>query len=186
MFASPRAFPCAVALLAALTGSLAALPARAQEAETPRESVQVDLEEPGTALRGVVNYHNGRAWWYGVRTVCVAPCTATVPIDGTYQVVGTNMPESALFSLPSNREDVELEVHRGNKSAHDGATFFAIAGGLLAGVGVVFLVGELASSSPKLSDSDTTTGLVLSGLGVGALAVAIPLLITNATTVRFR
>ena len=95
------------------------------------------------------------------------------------------MPASALFVLPANRSEVRIDVQPGNQTTHDVATFTAIAGGILACVGFVFLLSDVASGTTKLADPDMQAGLALSGAGVVGLGVSIPLLIANATTVRF-
>ena len=176
-----------VVLPAALAaGLLVAAPALGQEAPPEREAARVVLDEPNTALRSVVDYHTGRGWWYGARMVCAAPCTARVPIDGTYQVVGEGMPASALFSLPTDRNDVRIEVHPGNAATHDVATVVLIVGSVLAGAGLVLLAGDALAGTTSLSRPDMQTGLALAGAGAVGLGVSIPLLIANATTVRFQ
>jgi hypothetical protein len=171
------------ALAAAL---LAAAPARAQEAPPQPEGARVVLDEPNTALRSVVNYHTGRAWWYGARTVCVAPCTARVPIDGTYQVVGAHMPTSDVFSLPTDRDEVHIDVHPGNAATHDVASVVAIVSSVLVGVGLVLLVSDVFAGTTSLSQPEMQVGLAVSGVGAVGLGVSIPLLIANATTVHFQ
>ena len=179
--------PKVVLPVALAAGLLVAAPAYGQEAPPPEhEAARVVLDEPNTALRSVVDYHTGRGWWYGARMVCAAPCTARVPIDGTYQVVGEGMPASALFTLPRDRQDVRIDVHPGNAAAHDVATVVLIVGSVLAGVGLVLLAGDAWAGTTSLSRPEMQTGLALAGAGAVGLGVSIPLLIANATTVRFQ
>jgi hypothetical protein len=178
--------PKIVLPVALATGLLVAAPAHGQEAPPEREAARIVLDEPNTALRSVVDYHAGRAWWYGATTVCAAPCTARVPIDGTYQVVGEGMPASSVFSLPRDRGDVRLDVHPGNATTHDVATVVLIVGSVLAGVGLVLLASNALDGTTSLSRPEMQTGLALAGGGVVGLGVSIPLLIANATTVRFQ
>jgi len=167
----------ALAALAALATSAASRSATAQERGP---TVNVELNQPGTSLRRVVDYGTGQSWWYGQRIVCSAPCEASVPADATYQIVGDGIATSSQFQLPA-RSDVLLRVRPGNASAHDGATVLVIAGAVVAVLGGLTLVGA-ASSAHSGTVED---GLIVTGVGAALLAVGLPIMLSNATTVHF-
>ena len=85
---------------------------------------------------------------------------------------------SAAFSLP-DRERVLLRIEPGNTTRHDGGGLLTLMGGLSTAGGAVT---TLAANG---NQGTTVAGLAFLGVGVLALAIGIPLLLSSATTVRF-
>jgi hypothetical protein len=140
-------------------------------------TTQVQLKDPGTVLQATDAWTNWHTYWTSRTVVCAAPCTAVVPRDGTYRVVGDDMPPSSPFRLPEG-EEVLLKVHRGNPGAHDGGALFLVLGGITALIGTMLLVGN-ADKSRELAGVITLAG------GGAMMGLGLPMLLSNGTTIEF-
>jgi hypothetical protein len=172
--------PALRATCAAVLVVLGATWARPAAAEEPPALARVELTEPGTALRAVTSYFTGNGWWYGQRIVCEAPCVANVSTGTTFQVVGDGIATSASFELPHDGP-VTLHVHKGSAGLYDFGGVLVIGGSLALVVAAVVFIG--AASQAHSGDFATGAGLAVGGT-VG-LAAGLPLMLSNATTVRF-
>lgn len=162
------------------TLALAAAWPRSAAAADAAPTVHVQLDQPGTALRAVESYFTGRSWWYGQRIVCSAPCVANVSGSATYQIVGDGIATSTSFRLPA-RNDVLLRVKPGDATAYDLGGIFAIGGAfaLVVGAGILIVAGTHASSGEVASGAGV---LIAGALGLG---IGLPVMLSNATTIRF-
>ncbi|MGH7293866.1 MAG: hypothetical protein ACRELB_02980 [Polyangiaceae bacterium] len=181
---SPRIRPALLRSAApALLAALAVLcPSRIAVAQQPERGAmtRVELDQPETSLRQVVSYFTGSGWWYGQRVVCSAPCDMRVPTGATYEIVGDGIATSSPFELP-RRSDVILQVRPGDATGRNIGGVLAVAGGLALAIGSVALIGAASSDH----SGTVTGGLVGVGAGALLLGVGLPLMIANATTVRF-
>jgi hypothetical protein len=141
-------------------------------------TTEVELPGPGMVLQATDTWANWHTYWTSRMVVCAAPCTAVVPSDGTYRIVGEAMPPSAPFTLPL-RDRVRLEVGRGSRALHDTGGVLLLVGGVTALVGAMILAG-----SGKTTDTDVG-GLVTLGAGGVMMGVGLPMLLSSATTVHF-
>ena len=100
--------------------------------------------------------------------VCFAPCTATVPRDGWYRLIGAR--HVAPMRLPADAVQLTL----GAPSTEDSTGFFVAAGGLAAIIagGIVTWFGA-QDPRPDPALEALVTGSALAGAGVIALVLGV-------------
>jgi len=120
--------------------------------------------------------------------VCYAPCRLVLPTSELYVIGGDGVRSTSVFSLPTDRPQVTLDVDAGSSSALAGGAVLMLVGIVVGYVGyAVFIAGGLADTLN--ADNGTTTHDAAAGvfIGLGGLALAgVGLIIAlNAhTTVR--
>ena len=121
--------------------------------------------------------------------VCRAPCDQPVDTNGSYSIRGNGIVPSGLFSLPAG--PVRVNVQAGHVGPRIGGLMLtALGGGTLLGGALLLGVASLFSSVDTTGGSSFNTksyyvaGGVMIGVGAGALAGGIVLLIKSRTRVQ--
>lgn len=145
------------------------------------DNLEATLEraEPSavTAPTGFV-WGEGRGW----QRVCAAPCDVHVSTSDDFRVAGDGIRPSRAFRLMPGAP-YELAAKTGSRRAYLGSAVLlpvAVVAGALAGANYLMTHQKLPSEQHANGDVVTYT---LIGVGVVALAVAIPLLLTSETRV---
>jgi hypothetical protein len=97
--------------------------------------------------------------WY---VVCEAPCTRTLPIDGSYRVAGSGYHSSRPFRLPDDRSAVAVSAEMQDSSVA-APMALTIVGGVIASVGLLMIAGGAA----REVDNRNGETLIISGAAVG-------------------
>jgi hypothetical protein len=117
--------------------------------------------------------------------VCFAPCGVAMDPATIYRIGGGSSKPSPTFRLPRSSGDVRVQAHVGSIVKYWVGFGLSIGGGAAAaGGGVLF-----ASSTGSNDDFDKVLrvyGVLYLVAGVVLLAVGLPLLLTNDTTVEVR
>lgn len=130
----------------------------------------------------VVPQHNEVDTW---EAVCVAPCTVSLDKSSTYRVNGQNkVTQSAQFTLPPAADQVKLTVDPGNLWLH-GAAKRVIGLGIASGiVGGALLTTAHTWDDHKEEKNVRTAGWITSAIGIGLVAIGIPVAILTQTHVK--
>ena len=123
--------------------------------------------------------------------ICRAPCDQPVDTNATYSLRGNGIVPSGPFSLPVGQ--VRVNAHVGHSGMRVGGWILSLMGGatLLSGLGLVGM-GALFNSINDKSDpslarsggSYMTAGGVMMGIGAGALAGGIVMMVKSRTLIQ--
>jgi hypothetical protein len=175
-------------------------PAAAVPAETAPKGVLVKIRstDPDAELYEHLGTSVGQAS-NGVQVVavhverrCKTPCERRLELsaDHDFFIDGAGVTTSDLFTLPTDKEAVTLQVDAGNGFLAGLGGWLFVTGLTGAITGGTLLAVDAAVSDPLLDTvGDTTSGLTTAGIGIlvgglGAVAIGLPLRLLNGTDVQ--
>jgi len=139
--------------------------------------VHIDSPEPVT-LELAVGDKGGRA-------MCEAPCDMAVPLEASYRITG-KVRASRAFTIAARPNDrVLLTIDPASKGGFAGGVVMVSLGGVsMALGGLTYLVSAIIyeGTSHRTGSGGKTVGLVMVGLGVGAIAGGITMMVVNGST----
>jgi hypothetical protein len=130
-------------------------------APEPKRKARVSFEadQPGAVLESDATSEGKTAPWY---VVCEAPCTRTLPIDGSYRVSGSGYHSSRPFRLPDDQSAVAVSAEMQDSSVAVPMAL-SIVGGVIASVGLLMIAGGVS----REVDNRNGETLIISGAAVG-------------------
>ena len=194
-----------IALAAPLFSLLVSSSAFAQEAPAPlpppprADRVMVSVETSNTCRDAVIERRIKTDETYGrtlflipqhseVQTweqVCVAPCKVEMDRMSTYRVGRENwVTRSRPFTLPPNADQVKVDVAPGNFWWHAAATRLIATGTAAAIVGGALLSTAHTWDAKSDERHVRNAGWITGAIGLGLLAVGIPIAILTQTHVK--
>lgn len=161
------------------------VPVTVESSRADREPVlerRVKTDEMYGRTLFVVPQHNEVNTW---EAVCVAPCKVDLDRSSTYRINGQNkVTQSAEFTLPPAADQVKLEVDPGNLLLH-GVAKRVIALGIASGiVGGALLTTAHTWDDRKEERHVRNAGWITSAIGIGLVAIGIPVAILTQTHVK--
>jgi len=153
-----------------------------------RRTVRVEADAPVTLQAR----EPGNPTWVAV---CSSPCSASVPVEGTYRTVGPDVRRSKPFQLAPQADTLRLDVVTAPKGrVVAGAVAAGVGGGVVIAGGAVlyfdWLAGALScvgGSEPYgkhcgMDDGVTAVGVTMIGVGVVTALVGTYLLVSSRHT----
>jgi hypothetical protein len=149
--------------------------------DAPNASIVRYITRRARAPFGPPEVARTRVWTPG-SNACAAPCDRAADTSALYLIDGPGIATSDLFSLPADRERVDIHVRAGSGARRAAGVYTMIGGALVTSLGAGIFSYTLFTPGED-RDTEKTTGGILFLAGLPVMVVGYLLYRASATEV---